>query len=129
MFENLNDDNILLYTIKAYDKPNCIMSEYEEDMKRFNYLQRLFTRYKKYGIVRNNLVFNHLIVLYNVFGPDVATRLLFFKIPEEFYSILKTYLLFINMMPEKIKGINGVDIYSSNIPIDSHIANEIRKIK
>lgn len=129
MFDDLNDDNVLLYSIKAYDKPNCILSEYEEDNKRFNYINRLFTRYKNYGELRERLVINHLVVLCNVFGPEVATRLLFFNVNEDFYSFLKTYLLFLNIMPEKIKSIRGHDIFSSDIKIDERIADTLRQYK
>lgn len=65
-FENLTNDNIMIFAMKAYDKPNCIMSEFKEDMKRFNYLKRLFKRYRKLGELREQLVLNHLVVLYNV---------------------------------------------------------------
>jgi len=127
-FDDLNNNNIMLYAIKAYDKPNCIISEFKEDMKRFNYLKRLFGRYKKLGELREQLVMNHLIVLYNVFGIEVATRLLFYKMDIEYYSSLKTHLLFLNCMPEYIKGIKGTDIISSSIPIDMFIANKLRNI-
>ena len=61
-FENLTDENFLLYAIKAYDKPNCIMSEFHEDMKRFNYLKRLFRRYRKHGDHRERLILNHIVL-------------------------------------------------------------------
>lgn len=105
------------------------MSEFNDDMKRFNYLKRLFQRYRKYDELREQLVLNHLVVLYNVFGPEVASRALFFKISKEDYSALKTYMLFLNMMPERIRGIKGVDIISSDIPVDMKIAEVLRKIK
>ena len=95
-FDNLNDENIMIYAMKAYDKPNCIMSEFNEDMKRFNYLKRLFRRYRKFGELRERLVLNHLVVLNNVFGTEVATRLLFFNMSKDDYSALKTYLLFLS---------------------------------
>ena len=129
LFDNLTNDNVLMYAIKAYDKPNCIMSEFQEDMKRFNYLKRLFQRYRKYDELREQLVLNHLIVLYNVFGPEVATRLLFYKMSKEDYSALKTYLLFLSCMPEKVHGIKGCDINSSDISVDMNIADTLRKIK
>jgi len=128
-FDNLTNDNIMIFLVKAYDKPNCIMSEFNDDMKRFNYLKRLFQRYRKYDELREQLVLNHLVVLYNVFGPEVASRALFFKISKEDYSALKTYMLFLNMMPERIRGIKGVDIISSDIPVDMKIAEVLRKIK
>lgn len=129
VFDNLTSDNIMLYCMKAYDKPNMLMSEFKDDMKRFNYLKRLFQRYRKYDELREQLVINHLVVLYNVFGPEVATRLLFYKIPKEDYSALKTYLLFLSCMPEVVRGIKGHDIHSSNIPVDMKIAETLRKIK
>lgn len=129
MFENLTSENILLYAVKAYDRPNCIMSEFKQDAKRFNYLKRLFIRYRKYNEFRERLVINHLVVLYNVFGIDAATRILFFKISEEDYSTLKTFLLFLNYMPTIIRGIDGKDIVSSSIPVDLKIAESLRNIK
>ena len=125
-FDDLTNDNILIYAVKAYDKPNCIMSEFKEDMKRFNYLKRLFKRYRKVGELREQLVLNHLVVICNVFGPEVATRILFFKITKDDFSALKTYLLFLSCMPEKIRGIKGHDIISSEIPVDMTIANILR---
>ncbi len=129
LFDNLTNENVMIYAIKAYDKPNCIMSEFHDDMKRFNYLKRLFQRYRKYEELREQLVLNHLVVIYNVFGPEVATRLLFFKMSKEDYSALKTYLLFLSFMPERIRGIKGQDIHSSDIPVDMTIADTLRKIK
>lgn len=129
VFDNLTSDNIMLYCMKAYDKPNMLMSEFKDDMKRFNYLKRLFQRYRKYEELREQLVINHLVVLYNVFGPEVAVRALFFKISKEDYSTLKTYLIFLNLMPERVKGIKGHDIISSNISVDMKIAEALRQIK
>lgn len=128
-FDDLTFENYMLYAMKAYDKPNILMSEFKEDVKRFHYLKRLFRKYRKTGDYKVQLVLNHLIVLYNVFGPEAATRLLFYKMSKEDYSILKTYLLFLNCMPEKVKGIRGNDIISSNIEIDSAIVESLRKIK
>ena len=126
-FDDLTNENIMIYAVKAYDKPNCIMSEFKEDMKRFNYLKRLFKRYRKVGELREQLVLNHLVVIYNVFGPEVAARLLFFKMAKEDYPALKTYLLFLSCMPERVKGIKGQDIISSEIPVDMTIADILRK--
>jgi hypothetical protein len=125
-FINLSNENVMMYAVKAYDRPDCIMSEFKEDMKRFNYLKRLFRRYRKVGELREQLVLNHLVVIYNVFGPEVATRLLFFKMSKEDYTILKTYLIFLSCMPEKVYGIKGQDILSSDIPIDMTIAKTLR---
>ena len=128
-FDNLTDENIMIYAMKAYDKPNCIMSEFNEDMKRFNYLKRLFRRYRKLGELRERLVLNHLVVLNNVFGSEVSARLLFYMMSKEDYSSLKTYLLFLSTMPEKVRGIRGDDIISSDIQVDMIVADKLRKIK
>ena len=128
-FDDLTSENVLLYAVKAYDKPNCIMSEFKEDMKRFNYLKRLFYRYRKEGEMRERLVINHLIVLYNVFGVEVATRLLFYRVHKEDYHTLKTYLLFLNYMPSIVRGIRGQNIISSDIAVDLKVAEVLREIK
>ena len=129
MFEDLNNENFIIYAMKAYDKPNCLMSEFKEDMKKFNYLKRLFHKYRKAGELREQLVLNHLVVLYNVFGPEVVSRLLFFKVPKDDYPALKTYMIFLNIMPDRIRGIKGYDIISSDIPVDMAIAESLRQIK
>jgi len=128
-FDNLDSENIMMYAVKAYDKPNCIMSEFSEDMKRFNYLKRLFRRYRKHNELRERLVLNHLVVLNNVFGPEVMTRLLFYEMAESDYPQLKTYLLFLSCMPEIVRGIKGKNIISSDIEVDIEIANILRTIK
>ena len=128
-FDDLNNDNVLMFAVKAYDSPNCVMSEYKDDMKRFNYLKRLFKRYRKVNELRERLVLNHIVVLCNVFGPEAATRLLFYKMAKDDFPALKTYLLFLSVMPERIKGIKGVDIISSEIPIDFKVAEVLRDIK
>jgi hypothetical protein len=128
-FDNLDSENIMMYAVKAYDKPNCIMSEFSEDMKRFNYLKRLFRRYRKHNELRERLVLNHLVVLNNVFGPEVMTRLLFYEMAESDYPQLKTYLLFLSCMPEVVRGIKGKNILSSDIEVDMEIANVLRIIK
>jgi hypothetical protein len=125
-FDDLTNENIMMYAVKAYDKPNCVMSEFKDDMKKFNYLKRLFKRYRKLGEVKEQLVLNHIVVLYNVFGAEVVTRLLFFKVAKDDYSALKTYLLFLSCMPERVKGIKGHDIISSDIPVDMKIAEILR---
>ncbi len=127
-FETLNNENWIMYAIKAYEKPNYVLSEFKDDLKRINYLKRLFRRYRKQSDIKERLVLNHLIVLTNVFGPIVTSRLLFFKVAEEDHSILKTYLTFLNIMPDKITGIEGKDIHSSSIQIDMGIAEKLRKI-
>lgn len=128
MFDDLNDDNFLMYAVKAYNSPHCIMSEFEGDLKRTKYLKRLFRRYKVTKTLKERLILNHLILLYNVFGAEPATRILFFRIDEQDYDVLKTFLIYLNYMPERVKGINGKDIISSDILIDMYVADILRQI-
>lgn len=128
MFEDLNEDNFIMYAMKAYSSPHCIMSEFESDLKRTKYLKRLFRRYKITKTLKDRLILNHLILLYNVFGAEPATRILFFKIDETDYDVLKTFLIYLNYMPEKVKGIRGRDYNSSDILIDMNVADILRRI-
>lgn len=125
---DLNEENFLLYAIKAYDKPNCIMSEFESDVKKIKYIKRLFRKYRATGVIKERLILNHIIVLNNVFGAEATTRMLFFKIEQEFHDVLKTFLLFLNLMPQTVVKIDGKDIVSSTIPVDLKIADILRKL-
>lgn len=129
MFEVLTEENAILYAIKAYDRPNCIRSEFKDDFKRLSYLGRLFRRYKKTGELRERLILNHLVVVYNVFGVEAATRLLFFYIRSSEHSVLKTFLLFLHYMPDVVKGIRNADIQSATIAVDMTIAQKLRTLR
>jgi hypothetical protein len=126
--QELNDDTVLLYAIRAYDKLNYVKSEFEEDYKTFRYVKRLLQRYRATGELKENLILNHLSLIYNMFGIEPGTRLLFYKMDEADYSSLKTFLVFLNTMPDVIHGINGRDIRSSDLPVDMTVANILRKI-
>ena len=128
MFDNLNESNILLYAAKCYDKPNCLDSEFGEDYKKIRYIKRLLRRYRQTGIIKERLLLNHLIVAQNVFGVEPSTRMLFFKIDEKDWSTLKTFLIFTSAMPKIVRGIDGRDIISSDIPIDPYIVSILRNI-
>ena len=104
------------------------MSEFEGDLKRTKYLKRLFRRYKITKSLKERLILNHLILLYNVFGVEPATRILFFRVDEADYDVLKTFLVYLNYMPEIVRGINGKDILSSSILEDINVANTLKDI-
>jgi len=126
--EQLNNDTVLLYAIKAYDNLNYVKSEFEEDYKTFRYVKRLLQRYRSTGELKENLILNHLNLIYNLFGIEAGTRLLFYKMDEADYSTLKTFLVFLNVMPETVHNIEGKDIHSSDIPVDMVVANVLRSI-
>lgn len=128
MFDELNEQNFIMYAMKCYISPNCILSEFESDIKRTKYLKRLFRRYKSTKILKERLILNHLILLNNVFGPEPTARILFYRIDERDYDILKTFLLYLNILPVSVKGIKGVNIDTTVIPVDMNIAAILRKI-
>ena len=128
MIENLNDDTFLMYAMKCYDSPRCIQSEFEEDLKRIKYVKRLIKRYRSTGELKERLILNHIIILSNVFGTRNAVRMLFYRIDEEDYSILKTFLIFLNYMPDVVTGIKGKNIYSGEVSIDLFVGKRLRDI-
>jgi hypothetical protein len=128
MFDDLNDENFTIYAMKSYNSPNCIMSEFEGDLKRTKYLKKLFRKYKKSNILKERLILNHIILVYNVFGIEAATRILFYKIDDRDYDILKTFLLYLNYMPDRVFGIRGKNIDSFTIMVDMNIAEILRKL-
>ena len=128
MFDDLNDDNFLMYAIKCYTSPHCIQSEFDGDIKRTKYLKRLFRRYKITKSVKERLILNHIILLNNVFGPVATARILFYRIDERDYDILKTFLAYLNIMPDVIYGIRGKNIYTQDIPLEQNILEILRAI-
>jgi hypothetical protein len=128
MIDDLTEDNFIIYAMKAYESPNTILSEFEDDLKRIKYVKRLIKKYKLTGDLKERLILNHIIVLSNVFGVEAAVRMLFFKLDEEDYHILKSFLLFLNFMPQVVKKINGHFINSSDITIDLFITKKLREI-
>jgi len=128
MFDNLTDDNFVMYAMKYYNSPLCIMSEFEGDIKRIKYLKRLFRRYKVTKFVKERLILNHIILLNNVFGPEATTRILFYKIDQRDYDVLKTFLMYLNILPDMIYGIDGKNIRTGDIPLDINIAEILQRI-
>ena len=100
-FKTLTTDTIDIFAKRHYDNPSDVNNEeFEDDMKRFKYLKRLFRKYDASKEFKARLIINHIIILANVFGVDAATTLLFFKIDKQHWSMLKTILIFLNYMPE-----------------------------
>lgn len=128
MFDDLNESNVLLYAAKCYDKPNCILSEFDEDYKKFRYIKRLLNRYRLSGKVKENLILNHIILTQNVFGIEASTRLLFFRIDRKDWSALKTFLIFTSAMPKVVRGVRGRDIISSDISLDPYLIGVLRSL-
>jgi hypothetical protein len=103
-FDELNEDNYLLFTIKYYDNPHAsTMEEFEEDLKRFKYIKRLLKKYVEQNELRHHLILNHIIICFNVFG-EATIPLLFYKIEKEYWSLLKTFLMFLNRIPDYPKS-------------------------
>ena len=99
-FKVLTHETIDLFALKHYDNRGASKEEFEDDLKRFKYLKRLFRKYDTSGELKLRLIINHIIILSNVFGVDAATTRLFFKIESEHWSLLKTVLVYLHFMPE-----------------------------
>ena len=125
MKEKLNESNFLVFAMHHYDNPQChSLQEFEEDLKKFLYLKKLLSRYKNNGELRERLILNHIIVLYNIFGEN-ATQMLFYKIDESCWDSLITFLVYLDRMPETIPELN---IVLSDIVLDENIISTLRKI-
>ena len=128
-FDDLNEKNFLLYAMKEYNNPQCVdVDEFNDDLKKIKYIKRLLNQYISEGILKERLLLNHIIVFFNVFSTKAATRILFYKMEEEFWPMLKTFLFYLNYMPEdKIESINGREILVTDIPMDQRIIDSLRQ--
>lgn len=130
IFDDLNDDNFLMFAMKEYNDIQCTdIEEFYDDLKKIKYIKRLFNIYKNTGQLKERLILNHLIVFYNVFPIQSGTRILFYKIEKSFWPMLKTFLIFLDRMPEKIDSIREETIRTSNIQLDEGIVTRLRSIK
>ena len=109
MYENITTNNFVMYAIKHYDNPQCEgEKEFHDDMKRFKYIKRLFKKYTLGGQLKERLLLNHIIILRNLFGTEACVTLLLFKTQKEYLSILKSFLIFLNMITEdELTGIES----------------------
>ena len=125
----LNDDNFVMYAIKHYDNKNCTgLNEFYDDLNKFKYLKRLFKKFNDKGELRERLILNHIIVIYNLFGVEAATKMLFYKIEKQYWSQLKTFLVFLNFMPRLVIVSKEIHIKDSDIIIDESILETLKKL-
>ena len=118
MYE-LTEDNFIMYAMKYYDNPNCRgLDEFKDDLKKFSYVKRLLKKHKPGDGIKERLLINHIIVIYNLFGPTAAARLLFFKIEKIHWSKLKAFLIFLNRMPPD----------DMMVEVDKIVLDSLRKI-
>ena len=122
----LNEDNFFIYAVKHYSSPGSIgIQDLEEDLNRIKYIKRLLNRYQKTGEANERLILNHLVVLYNVFD-EAATHMLFYKLSEEYWSDLKTYLVYLHRMP--LQTIVSAGILETDIPLNESLIKILRNL-
>lgn len=111
-FDELNEDNYILFAIKYYDNPQAVTrDDFFEDLSRFKYIKKLLRKYIKTGDLKVDLLINHFIIIFNVFN-DAAIPLLFYRLERELWSSIKTFLIFLQRIPEYPRS------FLDEIPID-----------
>ncbi len=124
-FDLLHDGNYIMFAMKHYENPQCSgVEEFNEDINRIRYLKRLFRRYDTTGELRERLILNHIIIFYNVFGILPATRILFSRIEPDLHTLLKTFIVFLNNLPEE--PIPEADLES--IPLNYDVVATLRAL-
>jgi hypothetical protein len=121
-FDELNEDNFILFAIKHYENPQAVTEDdFYDDMKRFKWIKRLLKKYKVNGEMNIHLLINHFLILYNIFG-DATTPLLFFKIDVEYWSFIKTLIVYLGRFPEYPKT------KLHDIPVDIDCLSHLNKL-
>lgn len=116
----LNERNFVIYAANHYNNPCCVdVNEFYEDLSRFKYIKRLLRRYKEKNDLKERLILNHIIIIHNMFGIKSGVSMCFYKIDEEYWPALKTFLLYLNYIYE--------DEYI-NIPSDLYVARRLQQI-
>jgi hypothetical protein len=121
----LTEETFIVFAMNNYSNIQCItLAEFEEDLKKITYVKKLLYRYKNNGELCERMILNHLIVIFNVFG-NASLKMLFFRIEEELWSYLVTFLIYLQRMPEQLPDNN---IKTSEISLDQGIIERLRKI-
>ena len=124
----LTELNIELYAAKGYDNPNCVsMEEFTEDFNRLRYIKRLVRRFAQNGELKERLIINHLVILYNTFDNEICTRLIFFKL-KKYLEYITPFLLLLGRLPKTFLDENNNVIYTSDIKMNQYIIDKLRKI-
>ena len=122
IFTELTSENFLLFAIKNYENPQAVTKEdFEKDLNHFKYIKRLLKRYRNTGELKAHLLLNHFIILYNIFGEG-TTAMLFYKIEEEMWEIMKTFVVFLDKLPEYTKW------FIHDVEIDEYCLSELGRI-
>ena len=122
IFTELTSENFLLFAIKHYENPQAVTKEdFEKDLNHFKYIKRLLKRYRNTGELKAHLLLNHFIILYNIFGEG-TTAMLFYKIEEEMWEIMKTFVVFLDRLPEYPK------CFIHDVEIDEYCLSELGRI-
>ena len=122
IFTELTEDNFLLFAIKNYENPQAVTKDdFDKDLNHFKYIKRLLKRYKNTCELKTHLLLNHFIILYNIFG-DATTPMLFFKIEEDLWPVMKTFVIFLNRFPEYPKGI------FHNVQVDLDCLKQLQQV-
>ena len=124
----LTDLNVELYAAKGYENPNCAsIEEFNEDYNRLRYVKRLIKRYAQNGELKERLILNHLVILYNIFDDEICTRLIFYKL-KKYLEYIVPFLLLLNRLPKTVMDENFKVIYTTDIKMNSYIIDKLRKI-
>lgn len=126
----LTDKNFLIYTAQHYQNKTCASTtEFFEDLRRIKYIKKLITRYTETGELKERLILNHIIVLSNVFKPDILNRILYLKMAPQF-KYVKPFLLLLGLQRDKLYNVKHDGIIRLDfIPMDFKIVETLRKIK
>ena len=116
----LTEDTLLLYAAKHYMNPQFSdIEDFNEDLKRFKYIKRLFNRYLENDSLAERLILNHMIAVFNAFGIEASLKILELKLEDKHWPIAKPFLLFLNYI--KHNDYIGIDMNKT-------VVEKLRKI-
>lgn len=121
-FDELNEDNYILFAIKHYENPHSVTKEdFFNDLKKFKLIKKLLKKYLTDNKINSKLLINHFLMLYNIFG-EATTPLLFYKIESDYWSLVKTTIIYLGRFPEYPK----TDLHT--IPVDIDFLKTLRQL-
>lgn len=120
----IDKDSFILCAIQAYDNASCkTIEEFEEDIKKFDVLSRCCN--KPVDKHRTINLLNLVTSMLNVFDHETCIKMMFFKVKSDNWYKLKTILVYMNRMPEKI---HDAKLINSEVKLCQEMIDTLRTI-
>jgi len=113
----LTDEGFLDYAKANYTSTGLkTVAEFTEDINRIIHIKRLMNRLVAGEDVSIRLILNHFVILFNMFDSYAAANMLFYKIEEDKWILLNTFLVYMKYSPSHLPDL-GITLTADDVDV------------